>query len=547
MPYSSFQVKDEVKYEHVSPKVTSTQDGVRSQDDDQILCLVDDLKEVQVHIQVKLKGTSSSLKSKDHYAYHKYFIHSTDIDYKIKKSLDEPLTNLELKPLPDHLEYAFLEEPSFLPVIISSQLSEQNKNKLIFVLKRQAFAWKTTDTRVLSKTVVYTNQSALRHLFKKQDAKPHLIRWILLLQEFNIEIKDKKGTKNVAADHLSRIENDETSEDGEIDDNFSCETLMEIITKDIPWFTDFANYLFASARHVKKLEIVAGLRIAEQMGIENLVAKVDSRLMANQINGSYEAKEQSMIQYLENAKALISNFKIFSIEQKSIEEREVLAIVEEKGYCWMTPLIEYLAEGTLPAETKRAREIKIKERHQAEYVVKEIHEGSCIMHSGPRSVVAKAIRSRYYWPAMHKDARNIIRKCDDCQTHWPVPKNPQQKLTPITSPWPFYKWEIDISGPFSEAQGKVKFLNIHFQIKILTFRGMFLSQTVDGAKEERIFESIMHRASFIEKVPSVPNNHTQISSTSLISVELISKSMSSKSTKFRAPRLGLDQFQLHWP
>ncbi|GKD89227.1 reverse transcriptase domain-containing protein [Tanacetum coccineum] len=59
-----------------------------------------------------------------------------DTDYKIKKSLDEPSTVLELKPLPDHLAYAFLEEPSLLPVIISSQLSKQNKNKLIFVLKR---------------------------------------------------------------------------------------------------------------------------------------------------------------------------------------------------------------------------------------------------------------------------------------------------------------------------------------------------------------------------------------------------------------------------
>ncbi|GJX66674.1 reverse transcriptase domain-containing protein [Tanacetum coccineum] len=136
-----------------------------------------------------------------------------DTDYKIKKYLDEPPTNLELKPLPDHLEYAFLEEHSFLLVIISSQLSEQNENKLIYVLKRhkQAFAWKTTDNPaqqnytvpekelmvavfafdkfkpylVLSKTVVYTAHSALIHLFKKQDAKPHLIRWILLLQEFD--------------------------------------------------------------------------------------------------------------------------------------------------------------------------------------------------------------------------------------------------------------------------------------------------------------------------------------------------------------------------
>ncbi|GJU08700.1 hypothetical protein Tco_1125130 [Tanacetum coccineum] len=68
-------------------------------------------------------------------------------DYKIKTSLEEPPTDLELKPLPDNLEYVFLEEPSFLPVNISSQLSKEKKDKLIYVLKKhkQAFAWKTID------------------------------------------------------------------------------------------------------------------------------------------------------------------------------------------------------------------------------------------------------------------------------------------------------------------------------------------------------------------------------------------------------------------
>ncbi|GJW86185.1 hypothetical protein Tco_0161525, partial [Tanacetum coccineum] len=68
-------------------------------------------------------------------------------DYKIKTSLEEPPTNLELKPLPNNLEYVFLEEPSFVPVIISSQLSAQNKSKLVSVLKKhkKSFAWKTTD------------------------------------------------------------------------------------------------------------------------------------------------------------------------------------------------------------------------------------------------------------------------------------------------------------------------------------------------------------------------------------------------------------------
>ncbi|GJX76584.1 reverse transcriptase domain-containing protein [Tanacetum coccineum] len=65
----------------------------------------------------------------------------------MKTSLEEPPTDLELKPLLDNLEYAFLEEPTFLPVIISSRLSKENKNKLVSLLKRykQTFAWKTTD------------------------------------------------------------------------------------------------------------------------------------------------------------------------------------------------------------------------------------------------------------------------------------------------------------------------------------------------------------------------------------------------------------------
>ncbi|XP_071739332.1 uncharacterized protein [Rutidosis leptorrhynchoides] len=83
---------------------------------------------------------------------------------------------------------------------------------------------------VLSKTVVYTDHSALRDLFQKQDSKHRLIRWVLLLQEFGIEIKDKKEAENVAADHLSRLDNPglQTLDESKIQDTFPDKHLMRI-------------------------------------------------------------------------------------------------------------------------------------------------------------------------------------------------------------------------------------------------------------------------------------------------------------------------------
>jgi hypothetical protein len=93
---------------------------------------------------------------------------------------------------------------------------------------------------------VYTDHSALKYLMEKQDAKPRLMRWVLLLQEFDVEIRDKKGAENLAADHLSRLENPHQSvlENKEILETFPFETLGSVSQSDLstPWFADFANY-----------------------------------------------------------------------------------------------------------------------------------------------------------------------------------------------------------------------------------------------------------------------------------------------------------------
>ncbi|GKA42577.1 reverse transcriptase domain-containing protein [Tanacetum coccineum] len=98
---------------------------------------------------------------------------------------------------------------------------------------------------IMNKSVVYTDHSALKYLFKKKDAKARLLRWVLLLQEFDFDVIDTRGAENYAADHLSRLENphENVFDPKEINETFPLETLNAISSyQNTPWFADIANY-----------------------------------------------------------------------------------------------------------------------------------------------------------------------------------------------------------------------------------------------------------------------------------------------------------------
>lgn len=92
-----------------------------------------------------------------------------------------------------------------------------------------------------SKVIVYTDHTTLKYLFEKKDAKPRLIRCVLLVQEFDIEIRDKKGTENQVVDHLSRLEQLRDLEDMDINEVFLDEQLFQI--EKVLWYANIVNYL----------------------------------------------------------------------------------------------------------------------------------------------------------------------------------------------------------------------------------------------------------------------------------------------------------------
>ena len=94
---------------------------------------------------------------------------------------------------------------------------------------------------------------------------------------------------------------------------------------------------------------------------------------------------------------------------------------------------------------------------EANYIMTEIHKGTCGNHAKGQSLVFKALRQGYYWPMMKINCMEYTCKCDKCQRFTPISKTHPEELTYMTSPWPFSIWEIDLIGRVHKGIGSVKY------------------------------------------------------------------------------------------
>ena len=163
-----------------------------------------------------------------------------------------------------------------------------------------------------------------------------------------------------------------------------------------------------------------------------------------------------------------------------VDNGEVSPVMSEPS--WMDPIWDYLVDGKLPSDPKEASKLRARSerftihrgtlykrgfsapilkcvgKEDANYILREVHEGICGNHIEARTLAGKTLRQGYYWPTMLKDAIELVKKCKACQEDAKISHLPSEPLTTVTSPWPFQQWGLDILGPLPIGRGQCKFI-----------------------------------------------------------------------------------------
>ncbi|KAL4353010.1 hypothetical protein GQ457_06G017930 [Hibiscus cannabinus] len=262
-----------------------------------------------------------------------------------------------------------------------------------------------------TKVIVHTDHSAIKYLLSKKDAKPRLIRWILLLQEFDIEIIDRKGTENQVADHLSRLENKDIADTAdEIHESFPDEQLLTATSK--PAGID-ANFIAAVTELIASAEELTEKSTPWYADFVNYIV---SGILPHQLN--YQGRKR----FKHNA----------------------------KGYFWDEP---YLFKQCADQIIRRC----IPEEEQ-QMILEQCHSAPYGGHFGGNRTAAKVLQSGFYWPTLHKDAQLFCQQCDRCQRTGNISKRNEMPLQNILEVELFDVWGIDFMGPFPSSFGNLYIL-----------------------------------------------------------------------------------------
>ncbi|XP_061351831.1 uncharacterized protein LOC133296787 [Gastrolobium bilobum] len=400
------------------------------------------------------------------------------------------------------------------------------------------------------RVIVRTNQP-IRQVLHKPNLAGRMINWAVELSEFDIAYEPRqaiksqaladfileltpsnekgKGNEDLWTIHVDGSSNSKGSGAGVIIETLEGVSIEHSLHLAFPTSNNQAEYE----------AFIAGIVQAKEHRARKIKIMSDSQLVTSQVEGKYQAKGPLMMKYLQQVKELLAEFDeviiqyiprnennradIFSklasskgsgnhctvIQQSILELTCVMVITETED--WRRPIVAYLEKGILPDETQEARKLvrnsarftiiegqlykkgfyrpmlKCLSKNEVEYVLAEIHEGINGHHMGGKALARKALRAGYYWPTMEADAKENVKRCEQCQKHALILRAPPEELQTITAPWPFFKWGMDLLGPFTVAEGQLKWLIVAVDYFTKWIEAEPLT-TITSARIQRFFE-----------------------------------------------------------
>ncbi|GKV43001.1 hypothetical protein SLEP1_g50348 [Rubroshorea leprosula] len=301
-------------------------------------------------------------------------------------------------------------------------------------------------------------------------------------------------------------------------------------------------------------DLIYGLKLAFELKVQSIQVFSDSQLVVGQVNGSYEIRDPQLGRYASVVNRLKSIFVIFQIDKIpradnhradqlsklassqdiNPQRSTIVKVLDAPSYTdftvecqllstdpstqsWTTPLINYLQSGEIPEDPSASKLIRRRAAHftlidnqlykraasmpllrcltpyEAEYAVREVHEGVCGTHIGGKTLARKLLRHGYYWPTMVEDAQNYVKKCSTCQFNADDIHMPGDTLSPLSSPWPFAQWGVDLLGLFVKGKGGCTYLVVAVDYFTKWIEAKPLSTTTEKKIEEFLFSSILCR------------------------------------------------------
>uniref|UniRef100_A0A2N9H2C8 RNase H type-1 domain-containing protein n=1 Tax=Fagus sylvatica TaxID=28930 RepID=A0A2N9H2C8_FAGSY len=321
-------------------------------------------------------------------------------------------------------------------------------------------------------SIIVLTDYPIRKAMNKPYAVGKLVQWSIEMSEFNIDYRPRTAIKaqalvNFIAEftHLwkeeDELEKDEVwtvSIDGSSTKDMGGARIV-LVSPEKDQFEYAIQLCFRAINNEAEYEaLLVRLKLSRNMGIKNLIVQSDSQLIVGQVKGEYEAREDRMKKYLTIVQTLLPHFKkveffqiptdVDGLARLASSEEEIDGFLEVQGRpsteeetmnsiidsaSWMSPIIRYLKNGKLPTNKTEARKLKIRASHfqllggtlykmgfarphlrclspeEANYAIREVHEGVCGNHSGARALAHKLTRAGYYWPSLLHDATQYVK------------------------------------------------------------------------------------------------------------------------------------------